>query len=137
MVSIACTIFFEDPFWVGVWERTDGSKFCVAKTPFGARPSEAEVWAFILTRYQELAFFETESGCGRLKNIGNPKRMQREAARAVSAEGVGTNAQQALKAQYEAGKLAHKTKSREQKREEETKAFLLRREKKKARHRGH
>lgn len=137
MVRIACTVFFEDPFWVGVWERTDDRSFCAAKATFGAQPSDAEVWAFVLGRYGELVFSGREScGAGR-GTAGNPKRMQREAARAVSASGIGTKAQQALKAQYEAGKQANKALSREEKRAEEERKFLLRQNRKKARHKGH
>jgi len=136
VVSIACTVFFEDPFWVGVWERTDGRMFCAAKATFGAQPSEKEVWVFVLERYGELAFSKPESGYAARKAACNPKRTQREASRAVSATGAGTKAQQALKAQYEAGKQAHKAQSREDRRAEEERKFLLRQEKKKARHKG-
>ena len=119
MVSIACTVFFEDPFWVGVWERTDGRMFCAAKATFGAQPSEKEVWVFVLERYGELAFSKPESGYAARKAACNPKRTQREASCAVSATGAGTKAQ-----------------SREDRRAEEERKFLLRQEKKKARHKG-
>jgi len=135
--NIACTVFFEDPFWVGVWERTDGHSFCVAKATFGAQPRDAEVWAFVLERYDTLTFSKPEFGETALRAVGNPKRMQREAARAVSTTGIGTKAQQALKAQYEAGKQANKELSREEKRAQDERKFLLRQEKKKAKHRGH
>jgi hypothetical protein len=29
-------VFFEDPFWVGVFERIENKKLSVAKVPFGA-----------------------------------------------------------------------------------------------------
>ncbi len=137
MISIACTVFFEDPFWVGVWERTDGRSFCVAKATFGAQPSDAEVLAFVLERYYTLMFSKPEFGDVTRKAMGNPKRMQREAARAVSTTGIGTKAQQALKAQYEAGKQANKELSREEKHAQDERKILLRQEKKKAKHRGH
>jgi hypothetical protein len=136
VVCIACTVFFEDPFWVGVWERTDERSFCVAKATFGTQPSDAEVWSFVLERYSALAFSKPEFGDIAQKTTGNPKRMQREAARVVSTSGIGTKAQQALKAQYEAGKLANKALSREEKRVQDEQKFLLRQEKKKAKHRG-
>ena len=83
MVRIVFTVFFEDPFWVGVWEREWETRYSAAKATFGAQPSDAEVWAFVLERYGELVFSGREScGAGSV-TAGNPKRMQREAARAV------------------------------------------------------
>ena len=32
------TVFFEDPFWVGVYERTDGGRYEACKITFGAEP---------------------------------------------------------------------------------------------------
>ena len=137
MVNIACTVFLEDPFWVGAWERTDDRSFCVAKATFDAQPSDAEVWAFVLERYYALVFSKPEFGDIARRTMENPKRIQREAARAVSTTGIGTKAQQALKAQYEAGKQANKELPREEKRAQDEQKFLLRQKKKKARHRGH
>ena len=105
METIAFTVFFEDPFWVGVCERYTGDAYSCAKVTFGAEPSEAEVWAFVLERFGSLAFSKPVPGTQKPQTAANPKRMQRQAARAVAAEGIGTKAQQALKSQYEAGKL--------------------------------
>jgi hypothetical protein len=137
VVRIVFTVFFEDPFWVGVWERECDARYSAAKATFGAQPSEAEVLAFVLTRYGELAFSEPEAGEFRPYAEKNPKRLQREAARAVSASGVGTKAQQALKSQYEANKQEHKALSREQRLMQEERKFQLKQEKRKAKHRGH
>ena len=138
MNRITCTVFFEDPFWVGVWERSGDGTYAAAKMTFGAEPKEAEVLAFVLARYGTLAFSKPRADQSRPQaSAPNPKRMQREAARALQPAGVGTKAQQALKSQYEAGKQEHKALSREQRLAEEERKFLLRQEQKKARHRGH
>lgn len=138
MVSVACTVFFEDPFWVGVWERADDKAYCAAKATFGAQPSDAQVWAFVLDRYGELTFSEPVRSGGRppVRRTKSPKRLQREAARAVGGTGIGTKAQQALKEQYGAGKEAQKNRSRAERLAEEEQEFLLRQRKKKAKHRG-
>ena len=34
------TVFFEDPFWVGVFERIDHGRLSVSKVTFGAEPKE-------------------------------------------------------------------------------------------------
>jgi hypothetical protein len=41
------TVFFEDPFWAGVFERTENRKPSVAKVTFGAEPKDYEVLEFI------------------------------------------------------------------------------------------
>ena len=37
------TVYFEDPFWVGVFERIDNGKLSVAKVTFGAEPKDYEI----------------------------------------------------------------------------------------------
>ena len=138
MNRITCTVFFEDPFWVGVWERSGDGAYSAAKATFGAEPKDAEVLAFVLERFGTLAFSKPKPDDGRERSpVSNPKRMQRAAARAVLSTGVGTKAQQALKSQYEAGKQEHKALSREERLLAEERKFLLRQEQKKAKHRGH
>lgn len=41
------TVFFEDPFWVGVFEHIEDGKLSVAKVVFGAEPKDYEVHKFI------------------------------------------------------------------------------------------
>jgi len=138
MSRITCTGFFEDPFWVGVWERSGDGAYSAAKATFGAEPKDAEVLAFVLERFGALVFSKPEPDDGRERSpVSNPKRMQRAAARAMLSTGVGTKAQQALKSQYEAGKQEHKSLSREERLQMEERKFLLRQEQKKAKHRGH
>ena len=37
------TVYFEEPFWVGVFERIQDGKVSVAKVTFGAEPKDYEV----------------------------------------------------------------------------------------------
>lgn len=50
------TVFFEEPFWVGVFERIEDSKLSVSKVTFGAEPKDYEIYAFILKDYNGLRF---------------------------------------------------------------------------------
>lgn len=34
------TILFEAPFWIGLYERTDGGKYEVCKITFGSEPKD-------------------------------------------------------------------------------------------------
>ena len=42
------TVYFDDPFWVGVFERIEDRKLSVCKVTFGAEPKDYEVWEFVL-----------------------------------------------------------------------------------------
>ncbi len=42
-VSGKLTVFFEEPFWVGVFERVVDGKLSVCKITFGAEPKDYEV----------------------------------------------------------------------------------------------
>ena len=37
------SVFFDEPFWVGVFERIEDGKLSVAKVTFGAEPKDYEV----------------------------------------------------------------------------------------------
>ena len=37
------TVYFDEPFWVGVFERCDNGKLSVCKITFGAEPKEQEI----------------------------------------------------------------------------------------------
>ena len=56
-------VFFENPFWVGVFERIEDGKLSVCKVTFGAEPKDYEVLEYVLQHYFELVFsqaIETE-----------------------------------------------------------------------------
>ena len=42
-VSGKLTVFFEDPFWIGIFERIEDGRLSVAKVTFGAEPKDYEV----------------------------------------------------------------------------------------------
>ena len=45
--QVRLTVYFEDPFWVGVFERIENGKLSAAKVTFGAEPKDYEVQEFI------------------------------------------------------------------------------------------
>ena len=97
-VSGKLTVFFEGPFWVGVFERVTKGRLSVSKVTFGAEPKEQEVYAFVLKQYRCLRFSPAVEAAVRQAGH-NPKRLQREARRQTQETGIGTNSQQALKLQ--------------------------------------
>ena len=133
---VKLTVFFEDPFWVGVLERISGGKLSVCKITFGAEPKDYEVWEFILKHYDALKFsppIETEVR----QTADNPKRRQRSAKKQLQAAGVGTKSQQALQMQREEGTLQRKQTGKERQEAKKQHRFDLKQQKRKAKHRGH
>lgn len=130
------TIMFEDPFWIGLYERVDQDRYEVCKITFGAEPKDYEIYAFLLENWDKLVFSPTIKTALVEERKVNPKRMQREINRSLENKGIGTKAQQALKLQHEQNKLERKAKSREQREAEQEWQYALRQEKKKAKHKG-
>ena len=129
------TVFFEEPFWVGIFERIEDDKLSVAKVTFGAEPKDYEVLEYLLKNYGRLKFSPTVEIT--VKNYKkNPKRMQRIARKQTLEKGIGTKSQQALQLQREEGKQKRKEKSREQKEAEKQRLFDLKQQKRKEKHRG-
>ena len=134
---ITLSVLFEDPFWVGIFEETEGRKLRAARVVFGAEPTDAEVYEFILTSYQRVRFSDPVHAAPTVIRFANPKRMQREIARTTRQVCVGTKAQQAIKQLQETSKVERKIRAKEKTLLEEERCFALRQEKKKERHRGH
>lgn len=134
----ACTItvFFEDPFWVGLYERRSAEGYSVCKFTFGAEPRDYQVYEALLTHWRDLRFSPALPSEKEPIAKVNPKRARREAAKALSSSPVGTKAQEAMKLQRAEGKEARREKSREEREAEEKRKFQLRQEKKKQKHRG-
>lgn len=130
------TVFFEDPFWVGIVERTEHGTLSAAKVTFGAEPKDFEVYDFVRKHYDALQFSPAVAAEVKAEKK-NPKRMQREARKQTQETGIGTKAQQALKLQQEQNKLERKVKTKAQKEAEEKRLYALKQQKKKEKHRGH
>lgn len=135
-VSGKLTVYFDEPFWVGVFERIEDGKLSAAKVTFGTEPKDYEVYEFVLKHYYSLQFSPAVATV--VKEVKrNPKRMQRDVKKQLQDTGIGTKSQQALKLQQEQNKQSRKVKSREQKLSEAERLFELKQQKKKDRHRGH
>lgn len=134
-VSGKLTVFFEKPFWVGVFDRVSEGKLSVCKVTFGAEPKDYEIYDFVLKNYYRLQFSPVvatdvkEADC-------NPKRVQREVQKQVQNTGIGAKSQQALKLQQEQLKTERKIVSREQREAEKQRQFEMKQQKRKEKHRG-
>ncbi len=134
-VSGKLTVFFEDPFWVGMFERVSDGRLSVCKVTFGAEPKDYEIYDFVLKNYYRLRF--SPAVATDVKEAGrNPKRIQREVRKQIQNTGIGTKSQQALKLQQEQMKTERKVVSREQREMGKQWQFELKQRKRKENHRG-
>ena len=130
------TVYFEEPFWVGIFEHIEDGKLSVAKVTFGVETKDYEVQEYIQKYYFGLKFSPAVETV--VKDIKrNPKRMQREAKKQTMETGIGTKSQQALKLQQEQNKQVRKERSRKKKEVEEQRIFELKQQKKREKHKGH
>ena len=129
------TVLFEDPFWVGLFERETAGCYCACKVTFGAEPRDFEVYQYILDRWNTLKFSPTLASSLPDQRRVNPKRRQRMLQKQAS-EGIGTKAQQALKLQQEQGKAVRQFRARQRREAEQERKYQLRQEKRREKHRG-
>lgn len=136
-MNIKLTVFFDDPFWVGVFERTYDGMLETSRVVFGAEPKDFEVYSFILNSYFSLRFSRPYKAEAEESRRINPKRLQRLVRKETNGSGIGTKAQQAIKLEQEAKKHENKKLSKEKKEEIERLKFEKRREKNKEKKKGH
>lgn len=128
-------MYFDDPFWVGVFESTFSGNLSVCKVTFGAEPKDTDVYEFLLRNYNRLKFGKAIKTENKVK-ADNPKRRIREAKKQMKSVGVGTKSQQALAAMREQLKAERKTITKEEREAEKERKFQLKQEKRKEKHRG-
>ena len=137
-VSVKLTVLFDEPFWVGLYERETDGRYEVARIVFGAEPKDYEVQAWLLANACVLRFSPSLESAKRISNERiNPKRRQREAARQLENIGVGTRAQQALSLLREQSAVQRREKTKELREAEAERQFQLRQQKRREKHRGH
>lgn len=139
MVKTKLTVFFEDPFWIGVFEMEEGGRYKASKFTFGPEPREDQVYLLILKDFYKLNFSKAEN-LGGLKKENkkiNPKRMQRKIKKERASLGVGTKAQLAIKKQHEENKVLKKKRKKEREDIKKDYIFELKKNKKLQKHKGH
>lgn len=138
IISVKLTVFFNDPFWIGIFESYNDKSYKACKVTFGAEPRDDEVYDFLLKNYYKLNFSSEEKLDKKMVHKKeNPKRVQRAIRKEVKGHGASTKAQEIIKMQYEENKAAHKKLSKEKKEEREKRLYELKQKKKKEKHKGH
>lgn len=132
---VKLTVYFEEPFWVGVFERTEDGKQSAAKVTFGAEPKDYEVYDFLLKHYTSLRFSPAVAAAVK-KDLKNPKRIRRQIQKQLTSKGIGTKSQQALKLQQEHNKQERKKQVKAKRSYEAKRQFEQKQQKKKEKHKG-
>ncbi|MDR0267109.1 YjdF family protein [Paenibacillus sp.] len=132
------TVFFDDPYWVGVVEVESEGKVMAGKHTFGAEPSLQQVWEFVQrelpTLVERLSIGVTANKAQR--RAVNPKRMARLAARESRARGVNSASQEAMRLELEKRKKERPRLSKEQREALAVRKREIAVQKAKAKHRG-
>ncbi|MDD3270320.1 MAG: YjdF family protein [Syntrophomonadaceae bacterium] len=136
-MNIKLTVFFEEPFWVGVFERIIEGEYSTSKYVFGAEPKNQEILDLVISIHK-LPFSKPISmGKARPVKLNNPKRMQRAISREMSRRGISTKAQESIKAHYLSTKQQNKELVKIKNEAMENRKFELKQQKKREKHRGH
>ncbi len=133
------TVLFDGQFWVGYYTRHERGESQIARYVFGAEPSLAEIAQLVCsrewTRLRLLPAHTTNLGSEAL--AGNPKRRQREAAKASRGHGGATKSQEAYKEALAGPKAEAKSSRRVRRAEAAERQWQRRVEKHRDKHRGH
>jgi hypothetical protein len=136
------TVFFDDPFWVAVLELQYNGRVRAARQVFGAEPTDAELYQYLLLHGTALlAQVERSAAVAEDRPMSapvrNPKRLARDAAGAARQSRPSTAAQEAIKKDIELRGQAAVQRDREYRAEDAEHRRQVRRAKSRARHRGH
>lgn len=136
--SSTLTVYHDGQFWVGVVEHVEDGVLSACRLVFGAEPSDEEIAEFVARKWHTLDLRGGEPAGNRAKPLAaNPKRRQREAARAMHEHGASTKSQLALSQAREQMKAASKSEAARKRAEEKEARFTQKAEKRKEKHRGH
>ena len=137
-MSIALQVFFDDPFWVGLFSLADNDSVKYCRVVFGKEPSDAELYEYLQKNYYRLKFTESESTDQPKTVSDNPKRRQRQISKVIH-NNIGTRKSYEIVKQS-LTQSSHKAKHIEQRKKREDRIeylMNLKRIKHREKHKGH
>jgi hypothetical protein len=137
-MSFILTVYFEDPFWVGIFTLSEGNAAQYSRVVFGKEPSDIEVYEYFQNNANLLKFTDSYPETTRETIIKNPKRRQREISKELhnragtkkSLEAIKQLEQQNKKEKQKEAKNARKA-------EREAHIFDIKQRKAREKQRGH
>ena len=127
-------LLFEDPFWVGYFERQDENGVQTAKYIFGAEPTNAQLISFSHHDYPHLQFLTSQSCSPSVNSPINYKRRQREIRKQMTSPVNHTHSQEIYQRELEKEKQKANSTAKAEKRKKEQDCYekkKIRRQKKK------
>lgn len=130
-------VYFDPPFWVGIFEKIDGNTYQTARYVFGAEPTEPQLLEFARVDYIHLSFTCAVKETGySLTRIGYKRRM-RKIKSLMKNSMESTRSQQILQQEYERQIQNSREQIRETRQLVEDRKFQLKKARQAAKHRGH
>lgn len=135
-ISMTLTVYFEEGFWHGLFEREHAQFYRVCRVTFGAEPSMQELLDFLNRYYHRLQFSPSIRVMREKTKSISPKRLQRQAKKEQMASR-SSKSQEALKLQFEEQKQIARVKRKQQKELAKQRKFELKQQKRLEKHKGH
>ncbi|WP_041139524.1 YjdF family protein [Beduini massiliensis] len=136
-VQSQLTVFFDDPFWIGIYEIQYGTQHQICKIRFGKEPTDPQIYQMLLKSFHQFHFTEHVSKTITPTVKVNPKRRQRLVSKLMNQPSIATKAQQVLKTEYEKTHQLKKRESKQMKEIQKEQLYQMRKQKRKEKHRGH
>jgi hypothetical protein len=137
-MSFSLRVFFEDPFWVGLFTISEGASAQYCRVVFGGEPSEIEIYDFFQRNYYNLKFSESMPAVPEEHLDINPKRKQREVAKNLHERSSEKKSYEIIKQSMLNGQKARQNIARkQQKMERDAHTMQVKLAKRKEKHRGH
>jgi hypothetical protein len=137
MMEGKLTVYFDPPFWVGIFEKIENNHCQAARQVFGSEPTEPELIKFALENYNTLRFSQPALINPEQNKSANYKRRMREIRGQMLAPEKSTKAQQIIRKEYETNSNFRKNENRHNRFEEQRQKYRLRKVKQAEKHRGH
>jgi len=135
-VTSVFTVFFEDPFWVGILEENYNGINYMGKHIFGAEPSNSELLLFYVYEFENIKKIQISETDIKTKKV-NFKKSINKSKKTQNKIGVGTKSQNLFKKAFEE---TMNIKKKERKIDEiiyKEKKYIKKLEKKNERRKGH
>ena len=133
--EVRLSVFHDGQFFTALFERWDEKGYSVARQTFGVEPSPPELWQMVLKDTPE--YSRPVASEQPVATMGNPKRKQREAAKAAKEPAFSTKAQMAVQIAHEENKMQARRTGTAERRQREDMLYEMRAQKRKQKHRGH
>lgn len=130
------TVFFEDPFWVGVLERNYNGINYMGKYIFGAEPTNIELLQFYINKFDTIKCIKISEN-NIEKHITGFKKSLNKAKKAQNNIGISTKSQSLFKKAFEEEIKIKKAEKREEKYKDKEERYKIKLQKKLKKKQGH